>query len=449
MINIQDFLQYNPSKLFNMADKGLQYLSAAEKAAKIIPGLANVTPKPLNSIGIVGAGLMGGGIGMSCADAGMTVRILDVSQEGLEKGLATIKKNYARSVKRGSTTQAKVEASLNRFHPTLSYDSFKDVDIVVEAVFENMNIKKKIFAELDRVCRPGAILASNTSGLDIDVIANVTKRPQDVIGCHFFSPANVMRLLENVRGKATSDVTIATAMHFGEKIGKVPVLVGNCPGFVGNRMLGLYTSASMELLMLGATVQEVDKAAESFGMRMGPLRMTDLVGIDLFGRERARSGIADPKKYLTDFLFANGRYGMKVGKGLYQYDSDRKPFRDPIVDEAILDISRNLGKTRRFYTRQEIENMLFLGLINEGFKILEEGIAIRPSDIDVIYVYGYNFPKARGGPMLFADEMGLNNVLEGVKQLNLKPAKLLETCVSQGITVAQWAEANASKPSKL
>jgi len=262
-----------------------------------------------------------------------------------------------------------------------------------------MKIKKEIFGRLDQVCKPGAILASNTSALNVDEIAAATKRPEDVIGCHFFSPANVMRLLENVRGKHSSDRTIATAMKFGNIIKKVPVLVGNCPGFVGNRMLGFYSKSARDVLMQGCLPYEVDGAAEAFGMRMGPLRMSDLVGIDLFGRERARTGAATPATNIDDYLYSQKRFGMKTSAGFYLYDENRKLKRDPAIEAKVVEISAANGVQRRKFEPEEVSSSLFMGLINEGFNILDEGMATRPSDIDVVYVYGYNFPKYRGGPM--------------------------------------------------
>jgi len=409
-------------------------------------------PVKLKSVGVIGAGLMGGGIAMASAEAGLDVTIIDVSQASLDKGMSVINANYQRSVQRKSMTAAQAQAAYGRIRPSLNYGDLSNADLVVEAVFENMKVKKQIFGQLDNVCKKGCVLSSNTSGLNIDEIANATSRPEDVVGCHFFSPANVMKLLENVKGSKSSPVAIATVMKFGSMIGKVPVLVGNCPGFVGNRMINHYSGAARQIMMIGGMPSTIDGAAERFGMRMGPIRMSDLVGIDLFGRERAKSGAADTGKNIDDWLFAEGRYGMKTGKGYYVYDEKRKPQRDPAVEAKILEISKTMGMKRRDIPDEEVQSMLFLGLINEGIKILEEGIATRPSDIDVVYVYGYNFPKFKGGPMYYADTLGLDKVLAGLNDLQIKPANLLKELVAKKMSLAQWGKANERKlhaPSKL
>mmetsp|Transcript_22961 Transcript_22961/g.55612 ORF Transcript_22961/g.55612 Transcript_22961/m.55612 type:complete len:700 (-) Transcript_22961:105-2204(-) len=427
--------------------KALQYMFFAERECSKIPGLKE-KPGPLNIAGIVGAGLMGGGIAMCCAEAGMEVVLMDISQDALDKGMAVIKKNYARSVERGSKKQAAVDKILARIKPSTKYDDFAQCDLVIEAVFENMKIKKEIFAEFDRVCKPGCILASNTSGLDIDEIASATKRPEDVIGCHFFSPANVMKLLENVRGSKSSARTIATAMAFGKKIKKITCLVGNCPGFVANRVMGV--SGAQELLQNGTMPESIDAAAEEFGMRMGPFRMNDLVGIDLFGRERARSGKAMPDKIIADAMFAAGRYGQKVGKGFYKYDEKRRMSKDPEADQMIHKIWETNGVKPRQLSKEEIVQALYFPVINEGFKCLEEGIAIRPSDIDVCLVFGYNWPRFRGGPMQYATSVGLKAVLEGLPKLGVEPSNLLKLCVEKGwnLNSKELAQHTAAK-SKL
>eukprot|EP00931_Biecheleriopsis_adriatica_P005077 TRINITY_DN10663_c0_g1_i1.p1 TRINITY_DN10663_c0_g1~~TRINITY_DN10663_c0_g1_i1.p1 ORF type:complete len:685 (+),score=165.52 TRINITY_DN10663_c0_g1_i1:162-2216(+) len=406
--------------------KALQYMFFAERTCAKIPGL-DAKPGPLNNVGIVGAGLMGGGIAMCCAEAGMKVILLDVDQKNLDRGMGVIQKNYARSVQRKSKTQAQVDKIMASITPTTSYDSLKDCDIVVEAVFENMDLKKKIFASFDQVCKPGCILASNTSRLDIDEIANATKRPQDVIGCHFFSPANVMRLLENVRGPRTAPSTIATAMAFGTKLKKVTCLVGNCNGFVANRVMGV--SGAPTLLQGGLLPHEVDAAAEAYGMRMGPARMNDLVGLDLFGRERAKSGQAEPDKFVFDAMFKLERFGQKNGKGFYKYDDKLKHSRDPEAEAIIKKVWQNIGVQPKTMSEEEIVDMLYLPVVNEGFKCLEEGHAIRPSDIDVCCVFGYNWPRYRGGPMQWASSIGLPKVLQKIEALGLKPSQLLKECV--------------------
>jgi len=413
---------------FGSQSKALQYMFFAERQAAKIPGL-EAKPGPLNAIGIVGAGLMGGGIAMCCAEVGMKVVMLDVDAKNLERGMNVIKKNYARSVKRGSKTQQVVDKILANITPTTSYDALGEADIVVEAVFENMDLKKKIFAEFDRVCKPGCILASNTSRLDIDEIADSTKRPTDVIGCHFFSPANVMKLLENVRGPRTSERTIATAMAFGKKIGKVTCLVGNCNGFIANRVMGV--SPSHELIQEGVMHHAQDSAAEAYGMKMGPFRMADLVGLDLFGRERAKMGIAKPNEFIFDAMFAAERFGQKNGKGFYKYGDDLKMSPDPEANKIIENCWKNTGVTPKNLSDEEIIDRLYLPVVNEGFKCLEEGMAIRPSDIDICCVFGYNWPRYHGGPMQWATSIGLKNVLAKIEGMGMKPSALLKECVEK------------------
>jgi len=406
--------------------RALQYMFFAERQCAKVPGLT-AKPIPLNAVGIIGAGLMGGGIAMCCAEAGMTVTLLDIDQSNLDRGMGVIRKHYARSVSRKSKTQTQVDKYLQLIQPSTEYGSLSQCDMVVEAVFENMALKKKIFATLDQVCKPGCILASNTSRLNIDEIASATKRPQDFIGCHFFSPANVMRLLENVRGSQTSASTIATAMAFGQKIKKVTCLVGNCDGFIANRVMGV--SGSGELLNGGLLPHQVDEASEAYGMRMGPARMLDLVGLDLFGRERANSGIADPEKIVSDALYAAERFGQKSGKGFYQYDEKLQCTRDPDAEALIKATWSKAGVALKQISQEEIIDRLYLPVINEGFKCLEEGIASRPSDIDVCCVFGYNWPRYRGGPMQWATAVGLPVVLEKLEAMGHKPSELLKECV--------------------
>lgn len=415
--------------LFGEQAKALQYMFFAERACAKVPG-PRAEPVPLKNVGIVGAGLMGGGIAMCCAEAGMNVTVLDIDQKNLERGMKVIQKHYARSVERKSKSKAQVDAFLANIVPSSSYDSLAQCDIVIEAVFENMDLKKTIFAQLDKVCKPGCILASNTSRLDVDAIASATQRPQDVIGCHFFSPANVMRLLENVRGPRTSQRAIATAMAFGKTIGKVTCLVGNCDGFIANRIMGV--SGVPHLLHTGILPADIDAAAESYGMRMGPCRMSDLVGIDLFGRERAGMGVADPSKVIHDALFAAGRYGQKNGKGFYQYDEKNRMSPDPEADDIIQTVWKNLGVKQQTLSQEQIVEILYLPVVNEGFKCLEEGMAIRPGDIDVCAVFGYSWPRYRGGPMQWATAMGLPKVLEKLEAMRIKPAALLRECVDKG-----------------
>jgi len=406
----------------------MQYMFFAERQCSKIPGLT-AKPGPLDSVGIVGAGLMGGGIAMCCAEVGMKVTLLDVDPSNLDRGMKVIQKNYARSVERKSKTQAQVDKIMSLITPSTTYDSLSQCDIVVEAVFENMDLKKKIFASFDKVCKPGCILASNTSRLNIDEVASVTSRPQDVIGCHFFSPANVMRLLENVRGSKTSPSTIATAMAFGVKIKKVTCLVGNCDGFIANRVMGV--SGAPALLQGGLMPNQIDGAAEAYGMKMGPMRMNDLVGLDLFGRERASSGAAKPDEVVFDAMFATQRFGQKNGKGFYKYDEKLRCTRDPEAEAMIEKIWKKIGATPQSLSEEEIVDKLYLPVVNEGFKSLEEGMAIRPSDIDICCVFGYNWPRYRGGPMQWATAVGLPTVLEKIQKLGMEPSALLKECVAQ------------------
>eukprot|EP00928_Gymnodinium_smaydae_P030371 TRINITY_DN22617_c0_g1_i1.p1 TRINITY_DN22617_c0_g1~~TRINITY_DN22617_c0_g1_i1.p1 ORF type:complete len:396 (-),score=94.19 TRINITY_DN22617_c0_g1_i1:188-1375(-) len=394
---------------------------------------------------------------MSSQESSRDVHVLDVDAKNLERGMTVIKKNYARSVERKSKSQAQVDQILARFKPSTSYSDFAQVDIVVEAVFENMELKKKIFKTLDEVCKKGCILASNTSRLNIDDIASVTTRPEDVVGCHFFSPANVMKLLENVRGPRTSDVTIATAMAFGQKLKKVTCLVGNCNGFIANRVMGV--SGFGALVNGGILPQQIDAAAEAYGMKMGPARMNDLVGLDLFGREREKAKIAKPDTIVHDALYKLGRFGQKNGKGFYKYDEKRKHSVDPEAEEIVRNCWKTAGVQPRSLTEEQIVDALYLPVVNEGFKCLEEGMASRPSDIDVCCVFGYNWPRYRGGPMQWASAVGLATVQERLEAMGEKPAELLKECVknnwrlnSKGFTkrisdtwAKRWQSAASSK----
>jgi len=372
---------------------------------------------------------------MCCAEAGMRVVILDTDQKAVDRGLGVIQKNYARSLQRKSKTKAQVDGYLGSIKGTLDYADFKDCDIVVEAVFENMKIKQEIFGKFDAVCKPGCILASNTSGLNIDTIASATKRPEDVVGCHFFSPANVMKLLENIRGAKSSPRTIATAMAFGVKIKKVTCLVGNCPGFVANRVMGV--SGAQKLLHSGVMPQDIDIAAENFGMKVGPNRMHDIVGLDLFGRERVRREEATPDKAIIDAMFVAERFGQKNGKGYYKYgkDSDPRGSPDPETTKIVEQVWKNLGVKPRSLSQEEIVAELYFPVINESFKCLEEGIALRPLDVDVCLIFGYSWPRATGGPMCYANAVGLPAVLKTLEELGVKPAALLQECVDKGWTL--------------
>ena len=389
----------------------MRHLFFAERLAAKVDGLAKDTPqRPIKSIGIIGGGTMGGGIAMSFANAGIPVTMIEISEEALERGLAIVDKNYAGSVKRGKLTQEQAAKCRALIVGSVDYASLADVDLVIEAVFEDPELKKKIFAKLDKACKAGAILATNTSYQDVDAIAAATGRPEDVIGMHFFSPAHIMKLLEVVRGKKTADDVLATVMALAKKIRKVPVVSGVCYGFIGNRMLSSYGKTAQLLLLEGASPQQVDNAMEAWGMAMGPLRVFDLAGLDI--GYKAREALSDdekgdPKSYrVPDLLVEMGRLGQKSGAGFYHYDDARKPTPDSAVQEIIDQVASELGVDRRTVTDEEIVARLIGALIDEGKKIVAEGIAQRSGDIDVVYVYGYGFPAARGGPMFYGANRG-------------------------------------------
>ena len=390
---------------------GVRNLVFAGRLAAKADGLAKDTPqRPIKSIGIIGGGTMGGGIAMSFANAGIPVTMIEISEEALERGLAIVDKNYAGSVKRGKLTQEQAAKCRALIVGSVDYASLADVDLVIEAVFEDPELKKKIFAKLDKACKAGAILATNTSYQDVDAIAAATGRPEDVIGMHFFSPAHIMKLLEVVRGKKTADDVLATVMALAKKIRKVPVVSGVCYGFIGNRMLSPYGKTAQLLLLEGASPQQVDNAMEAWGMAMGPLRVFDLAGLDI--GYKAREALSDdekgdPKSYrVPDLLVEMGRLGQKSGAGFYHYDDARKPTPDSAVQEIIDQVASELGVDRRTVTDEEIVARLIGALIDEGKKIVAEGIAQRSGDIDVVYVYGYGFPAARGGPMFYGANRG-------------------------------------------
>jgi len=422
---------------------GLIHAFFAEREASKVPGLPKDTPvRDVKKVGVIGAGTMGGGISMNFVNVGIPVTIAEVKQESLDKGLAVIRKNYENSAKKGRITQAQVEARMGLISTTLDYDGFKDADLVIEAVFENMAVKKGIFGRLDKACRPGAILASNTSTLDIEEIASATSRPDDVVGMHFFSPANVMKLLENVRGSKTSDEVKATVMAVAKKIKKVGVLVGNCYGFVGNRMLHQRGAEATKLVSEGASPAQVDKVLTDFGFPMGQFAMSDLAGIDIgysIREERRKAGEDTPPSWV-DKLAEEGRLGQKTMAGVYKYEEgNRKPIVDPKVDELIAEFRKEQGIESREISDKEILERCMYVMINEGAKILEEGVASRSLDIDVVWICGYGFPSYRGGPMFWADQVGLDSILSTVKNFHgslggdqWKPAALLEKLVSEG-----------------
>lgn len=399
--------------------KAQRHVFFAEREVARIPGLpADQPTREIKSVGVLGAGTMGGGIAMCFVNAGIPVVLLEVKQEFLDKGLSIIRKNYANTVAKGSLQQDVMDKRMSLIKPTLSYDDLKNVDLVIEAVFEDMAVKKEVFAKLDAVCKPGTIFASNTSYLNIDDIAAMTKRPEDVMGMHFFSPANVMRLLENVRGAKTSPEVYATAMKVGKKISKVPVLVGVCDGFVGNRMLAKRSRECGFMLEEGALPQQIDKVIYSFGFPMGPYAMGDMAGLDIGWRNRkAKFDTLSPREKannILDKICELGRYGQKTGAGFYKYDDKRNATTDPVIEELIIKHSREVGITRRVITDQEIIERAIYSMINEGAKILEEGIAARPLDIDIVWIYGYGFPVYRGGPMFYADQVGLKKIYEAI-----------------------------------
>ena len=437
--------------LFSEQSKSLIHVFFSEREVSKIPDVPKETPIiPIKSAAVVGAGTMGGGIAMALANAGIPVLLKEADQAALDRGLATIKSNYANSVKRGRFTQEAADERFNRIRPTLSYDGFSNVDLVIEAVFEGMALKKEVFKELDRVCKPGAILASNTSTLSIDEIAASTSRPAFVIGTHFFSPANVMRLLEIVRGKATSKEVIATCMQLSKTLGKVGVLVGNCRGFVGNRMFGPYRREAQFLVEEGASIEAVDKALVDFGNAMGPLAVGDLAGLDVGWRIRKEyqhlevPGVRQP--IAEDRLCELGRFGQKTGAGWYKYDDQRRASPDPAVDELVRQWVAEAGIVQRQISADEITERCIYALVNEGARILEEGYALRASDIDIIYLNGYGFPAHRGGPMWYADAVGLKKVYERVSEFHRqhgetwRPAPLLKRLAEQGKTFAGFGK---------
>ncbi|MET0349252.1 MAG: 3-hydroxyacyl-CoA dehydrogenase NAD-binding domain-containing protein [Rhizobacter sp.] len=403
-----------------------RHMFFAERASSKIPDVPADTPvRTIAKVGVIGAGTMGGGIAMNFLNAGIPVTILETKQEALDRGLATVRKNYEAQVKKGKLAQEKLDQRLALLSSTLAYDDLKDVDLVIEAVFEDINVKETVFKALDEVCKPGAILASNTSTLDVDQIAAFTKRPQDVVGMHFFSPANVMKLLEVVRGAKTAKDVLATVMALGKKIRKTCVVSGVCDGFIGNRMIEQYSRQAGFLLDEGATPQQVDKAVEKFGFAMGPFRMGDLAGNDIGWYIRKRRYIEQPDMRYSktaDLLCELGRFGQKTSAGWYDYVPGKRDANpSPVVAEMLEKHRAALGITPRKISDEEIVQRLVYALVNEGAKIVEEGIASRASDIDMVYLTGYGFPAYRGGPMCYADTQGLYNVVAAMKRFQKNP----------------------------
>jgi 3-hydroxyacyl-CoA dehydrogenase len=419
----------DPEMAMSTADQAAaaqQHIQAAERAAATIPGIAADTPlRPIRRVGVIGAGTMGGGISMNFLNAGLPVVLVETKQEALDRGLATIRRNYENSAKKGKLTAAQVEERMGLITPSLDLAGLADADLVIEAVFEDMGVKESVFRRLDEVCKPGAILASNTSYLNIDRIAAFTKRPGDVLGLHFFSPANVMRLLEIVRGAATAPDVLATSMALAQRIGKVAVVSGVCDGFIGNRMLARYGAAAQGLIHAGALPQQVDNALQAFGMAMGPFRMGDLAGLDIgwaTRKRRAAEAGVEMKPIVADKLCEVGRFGQKTGAGWYRYEAgQRDPIPDPVTEQMIAEYRAANGIMPRAISDQEIVERCIYALVNEGARILEEGVAARASDIDLVYLNGYGFPKERGGPMFHADQVGLANVVQALRRFAAEP----------------------------
>ena len=422
--------------------EALIHIFFAERAANKIPGLeGDVQLLDIKQGSVVGAGTMGGGIAMCFANAGLPVRLHDNDPENLARGIKVIEKNYARTVSKGRLAQTEMDKRMSLIIPTEKFEDLGDGDVVVEAVYENLELKQEIFQRLDKVMKQGALLATNTSGLDVDAIAASTNRPESVCGMHFFSPANVMRLLEVVRGDKSSPVTLGTAMALGKRLGKVSVMAGNCPGFIGNRMIAGYSRQAQLMILEGASPAQVDKVIYDFGLAMGPFAMADMVGLDLGWRARKMMGGSnDVTARIPDELCELDRYGQKNGKGYYQYkEGDRKPLPDPIADDVIARVREELGYATKVFSDEEVLKRCIYPLVNIGAKLLEEGHALRAGDIDTVYVNGYGFPAYVGGPMWFADVQGLDNVLADIERFHeetgddvWQPADLLRSLVREG-----------------
>ncbi len=431
---------------------GMRHMFFAERAAARVIGLDKKTAlRDVRSVAIIGAGTMGSGIAMNFANAGLPVKLLEVNDDALGRGLEIIVRNYAGGVKRGKMSEADANARRDLIQGTTDYAELADADLVIEAVFEDLGLKQDIFEKLDGVCKPGAILATNTSYQDVNKIAAVTRRPADVIGLHFFSPAHIMKLLEVVRADETADDVLATCLAMAKKIRKVPVVSGVCYGFIGNRMLQHYGREAQLCLIEGGTPETIDTAMQEWGMAMGPLRVFDLAGLDV--GYKARKGLpveerGDPKAYrIPDDLVEMDRLGQKSGAGFYSYDAETRGYDFDDVSLSVIEhAAESLGVERRDIDASEIVDRLIFALINEGMRIVEEGIAQRPSDVDVVYVYGYGFPAYRGGPMHYADAVGLQQVYDRVREFrdrfgpaNWTPAPLLEQLVKENSTLAKWA----------
>lgn len=430
----------------------LRHMFFAERMSSKIKGLPKISQlKEIKQVGIIGGGTMGGGIAMNFVNVGIPVTLLEINDEALRRGKDIIAKNYAMTVNKGKLTTELAAQRQELITGTTDYNDLAEMDLVIEAVFENIDIKKQVFAKLDKVCKKGAILASNTSYQDVNLIAESTSRPQDVIGLHFFSPANVMKLLEIIRCEKTSDKVLEASMAIAKTIKKVPALSRVSYGFIGNRMLRQYAREAQLCLLEGATPQDIDTVMQSFGMAMGPLAVADLAGIDI--GYKAREGLTDEEKgdarayCIADTLYEMGRLGQKTGAGYYKYDPEtRQRIADPVVLEVIKAQAKNKGVKRKEINDVTILERLTFALINEGFKILEEGVAQRPSDIDIVYAFGYGFPAYRGGPMFYADTIGLEKVYRTICEFGSRygealwqPAELLKQLVAEDKTLSQWA----------
>jgi 3-hydroxyacyl-CoA dehydrogenase len=442
--------------------KALLHMFFAERAAAKVPGVPkDAALRPVERVAIVGAGTMGGGIAMACANAGIAVRLRDATREGLDAGMATVRRNYDLSVQRGRLTADSAAERLARITPQLDDADFDEADLIIEAVFESMELKRRVFAHLDRVARPGCVLATNTSTLDIDAIAAGTSRPESVVGLHFFSPANVMRLLEIVRGARTAPDVIAASLALAKRLGKVGVVARNLPGFIGNRMMFPYMYETQFLVEEGATPEQVDRALTGFGMAMGMFAVDDMAGLDVAARVKRELGhFSDPtvrRPLVADQLHAMGRYGQKTGMGWYRYEpGSRAPIVDPEVIALIERTAAEAGIARRSFTDAEIVERTIYALINEGARVLADEGALRASDIDVVYVSGYGFPAWRGGPMFHADRVGLRAIHDRIAQFHRSegerwaPAPLLSRLAAEGRTFRQLdAERDKASPAPV
>lgn len=423
--------------------ESLRYAFFAERTARKIPGIDDsLKPRAVERVGVIGAGTMGGGIAMNFLNAGIPVTILEMAQDAIDRGLSTIRRNYQAQVDKGKLSADKLEERMGLLSPTLEYSDLGSADLIIEAVFEDMDVKHQVFTRLDEVAKDGAVLASNTSTLDINEIAGYTNRRRDVLGMHFFSPANVMPLLEVVRGDGTSADVLITAMDVGKRIGKTTVVAKVCDGFIGNRMLHKYRDAAMVLLRAGATPAQVDKAIEGFGFAMGPFRMSDLAGNDISWAVRKRQYEENPdmpRDEISDALCELGRFGQKTGAGWYDYESgSRTPKPSSVVDELLAKYHSEHGTEKREFSDEEIVQRLVFALTDEGARIVDEGIALRASDVDVVYLAGYGFPRHRGGPMHYADSVGLSTVVARLREFHgegWEPAPLLVRLADEGKTL--------------